>query len=460
MKIVIIGGGITGLMAGLGAKQANPQAQITVLERAPQMGGLLTGVDYLDHGLYFDLGTHIFQETGNAEYDSALLEGVPRQDLLHFPVGQGDLSGSVFDGRLQEGTHFPDIRRHLDAASLIASVHKHIRGMRQISDLDRSAPLLETAAVRFGRTYAEKVLAPALEHVYCTPADKLSGFAMQLPGLTRVVVDDHENWMRDTVSEGPYRAVVAVPDQRRLPASMRHTRRSFYSRSHGSRAFVDGVTQRLSTAGASLVTDVRIGRLNLQRSLIEYQAAGDVHTIRYDRLVMATGAIGAAHLLKLNLSDFQFDRPMPHWLIHLRLVESCPSDLCYLYGLDLACEWYRVTNYRAFSGDDTDRRLTVEVLGREHIDNEVWPQKVVEHLAAVGLLKSAAYDFSAVMRLPAGFPSPTRNNIFSLMSLGARAAAVLPSNAVLCGIGANGGLFFQNEVAPDAYWRAYRLAAA
>jgi hypothetical protein len=445
-------------MAGVGAKQANPRAQITVLERAPQMGGLLTGVDYPDQGLYFDLGTHICQETGNAEYDSALLEAVPGQDLLHFPTGLGDLSGAVFDGRLQEGIHFPDIRRHPDAASLIASVREHIRGQRQMTDLERSASLLETAAAKFGWAYAEKVLGPVLEHVYCTPADKLSGFAMQLPGLSRVVVDDHEDWLR-AVFDGQYRAVAAVPDQRLLPVAMRHNRRSFYSRRSGSRAFVDGIVRRLSNAGARMLTGVQVARLDLQGSLIEYQAAGRTHALRYDSLVVATGAIGAAHLLKLDLSDYRFDRPLTHRLIHLRLVESCPSDLCYLYGLDTACDWYRVTNYRAFSGDDMDRRLTVEVLGREGIDNEAWPRKVAEHLASLGLLRSPAYDFSAVMRLPAGFPSPTQSNIVSLMSLGKKAAEFLPPNAVLCGIGANGGLFFQNEVALDAYWRAHRLVS-
>ena len=445
-------------MAGMGAKQANPRAQITVLERGTCMGGLLTGVEYPDQGLYFDLGTHIFQETGNAEYDSALLEAVPSQDLLHFPAGLGDLSGAVFDGRLQEGIHFPDIRRHSDAASLIASVREHIRGLRLLTELDRSASLLENAAAKFGGAYAAKVLGPVLEHVYFTPADKLSGFAMQLPGLTRVVVDDLEDWLC-AVSDGSYRAVAAVPDQRRLPAAMRHTRRSFYSRRLGSRAFVDGITRRLSSEGARLVTDAHVERLDLHGSLIEYKASGQTHALRYDGLVVATGAIGAAQLLKLNLSDFRFDQPMPHWLIHLRLTEFCPSDLCYLYGLDSVCEWYRVTNYRAFSGDDMDRRLTVELLGRDDIDNESWPRKVAEQLASLGLLKSPAYDFSAVMRLPAGFPSPTQRNIASLMNLGERAEEVLPTNAVLCGIGANGGQFFQNEVAPAAYRRAYQLAA-
>lgn len=445
-------------MAAVGAKQANPEAQITLLERSPQMGGLLNGIEYPDQGLYFDLGTHIFQETGNAEYDSILLNAVPAQDLLHFPVGCGDLSGSVFCGRLQETIHFPDIRRHPDASALIACVREHIRGLSHLSELDRSASLLETAAAKFGWTFAQKVLGPILEHLFCTPADKLSGFAMQLPGLTRVVVDNYEDWLR-AVSNGLYRSVVAVPDQRRLPAAMRHTRQSFYSRSLGSRAFVDGIVWRLFNAGVHLVNDVHVERLDMQCSLIEYQAAGRTHTLSYDSLVMATGAIGAAHLLKLDLSSYQFERPLPHWLIHLRLAESCPSDLCYMYGLDSTCEWYRVTNYRAFSGADADRRLTVEILGRNGIDNEAWPRKVVEHLAALGLLRSAAYDFSAVMRLPVGFPSPTRSNIISLINLGKKINEVFPPNAALCGIGANGGLFFQNEVALDAYWRAHRLVS-
>lgn len=458
MQILVLGGGITGLLAAVGAKQANPSAQLTLLERAPQIGGLMAGVEYPDKQLYFDLGTHIFQETGDRAYDSALLEAVPRNDLLHFPVGLGDLSGAIFNGRLQEGIHFPDIRQHSDAASLTAGVRDHIRGLSQLAGLDRGSTLLENAVAKFGWGYATEVLLPILEHVYCIPAEKLAGFAMELPGLTRVVVDDYDVWLR-SVSQGLYRAVAAVPDQRRLPAEMRHMRRSFYSRRLGSRAFVDGITQRLSSAGVRLLTDVNVERLDLQGSLIQYQASGQTHALRYDALIVATGAIGAAHLLKLDLSDFRFDQPLPHWLIHLRLAECCPSDLCYLYGLDFACKWYRITNYRAFSGDDTDHRLTVEVLGRDNVDNEVWPRKITEQLASLGLLKSHSYDFSAVMRLPAGFPSPTRRNIASLINLGARVAEALPPNAVLCGIGANGGQFFQNEVAPEAYRRAYQLAA-
>jgi len=60
---VIVGSGIGGLISAWRILSVDNTAAITIIERSSQPGGLLSGIVY-PNGLYFDIGTHIFQETG------------------------------------------------------------------------------------------------------------------------------------------------------------------------------------------------------------------------------------------------------------------------------------------------------------------------------------------------------------------------------------------------------------
>ena len=457
MKILIIGGGIAGLMAAAGAKKANPDANVKIIEHSSRLGGLLAGIEYPEQGLYYDLGTHIFQETGISDYDTFILNALPEEDRLLFPLGRGDLSGSVFNGRLQKNVHFPDLRQHGDGDRLIGGIKSHISELKEVKKNSRCTKLFDEAAMIFGREYANEVICPILAHVFQLPAERLSAFSLWLPGVTRVVIDDYPKWLR-SATDNVYRSVSAVPDQRMLPNHLRHTRRSFYSKRSGSKGVIDGIALALTKLGVEIILKANVAQIDLQNNTIGYKILDkDIETAEYDQLILAVGAIGAAHLLKLDVSGFRFDKPMPHWLLNLQLKGLCSSDLCYIYGLDKGCEWYRVTNYKAFSGDQLDRRLTVEIIGRETVDIKRLPMSIVEQLTTLGLIESSAVDFVNMVHLPSGFPSPTQTNILALQELGSKVSKLLPSNAALCGIGSSGGLFFQNEVAPDAYQKAFRL---
>lgn len=453
MRAVVIGGGLAGLMAARALRTVHPGAEVTLLERNDVLGGLLGGVEYPDQGLYFDLGTHIFQETGEAGMDAALLGAVPAAELIHFPVGAGDLAGTVFAGRLQANTHFPDVRGGAVEPHVVAALRAHVAAGGEVPPVDRTGPLLATAAARYGGGFAEQVVGPALSRAFGHPAEELAGFALLLPGWTRVVLDDHAAWEAGSADQR-FRAVVAVPDQRHLPRRLHHGRRSFYARRLGSRAFIDGLAAGLRADGVRLQCGATITALDPGRRSVAFtDAAGKAHLISADRLVLATGAIGAAQLLGVDLASRGFDRPMPHWVVHVVLEEPCASDLCYLHGLDSGCDWYRVTNYRAVTGDVDDRRLTIEVVGRHDVDPATWPARLVGQLHRVGLLPSTGIRFADARRLAAGFPAPSMRNMRALAGLGADIAAALPHGVLLGGIGAGGGLFFQNEVVADLYRR-------
>ncbi len=450
MNLVVVGGGISGLVAAGRLRKAMPQADICLLERSSELGGLLSGHLYPEHNLAFDKGTHIFQELGLPELDSFLMDAVDATDLLIYPQDVGDVSGIVFQGKLQSNTHFPDLRSHPSSANLVDALRQHTRLVDPSRPIDRNASLFVEATSRFGDEYAREVLLPLLAHTYGRPKEELAAFSMVLPGMTRAVIDDYDDWLINTQVAG-YREIIGNPDQHRLPSKLRHGRRSYYSRQHGSRGIIDAVSRRLKSQGVALHTGANITALNLQKSTIDWtDCQGMPHQISYSGMVLSTGAIGSANLLKLSLAGRGFEAPMSHHLLHYQL--SCPNEspLCYFYSLDPKYAWYRITNYRAFSGDPHDRRLTVEVLGRP-LPDAADAQAILADLHRLGFLCSPDGEVIEALTLPSGFPIPTTRNLQALSKLGDDLRSLLPSNILLGGIGAKSGLFFQNEVVLDMY---------
>lgn len=458
MRAMVIGGGLAGLVAARALLTANPGLEIKLIERGDSLGGLLGGVQYETGGHYFDLGTHVFQETGHSTLDAILLGAVRGEDLLHYPVGVGDLAGSVFAGRLQSHSHFPDVRYGAVEARVVGALRDHIARGGPVHSINRMDSLESVAASRFGHVFAETVVGPVLSKAFGQPAAELAGFALLLPGWTRVVIDDAEAW-EIAIADERYRALVAVPDQRELPPRLHHGRRSFYSRRHGSRDFIDGIADGLRKEGVEILCGTTIVSLDpAQRSITFIDPEGVERTATADLIVIATGVVGAAHLLGIDLRSRGFDLPMPHWVVNVVLEDPCLSNLCYLYGMDAGCDWYRVTNYRALTGNPNDRRMTIEVVAQPEVAPTVGPAHLVRQLHRVGLLASDGIEFSDVRRLATGFPSPSVRNMHALARLGAEITSGLPPGIILGGIGASAGLFFQNEVVGDLYRRVVALS--
>lgn len=454
MKYAIIGAGITGLMAAKAILDKDSDAHVIIIERGQVVGGLLSGIEYPEQELYFDLGTHIFQETGIAEIDNTLLNSIPPEDLIYFPLGQGDFAGSVFSGRLQTNTHFPDLNYDGIDEKVKVAIRKHIKNSDVTpSPIDRSLSLPTVANERFGIQFTEKYIAPIFQKVFKRKPEELSSFSLLLPGWTRVVIDNYDRWIA-SVGQPRYRALAAVPNQRDLPLFLHHKRRSFYSRRHGSRHVVESLAASLKARGVEFMMNASINNINIDFCELDIiNSLGKHKNLTVDRLVIGTGVIGAAKLLKVDLSQWEFDVPLPYWITNIVIDKPCKSDLCYLYGLDTGCDWYRITNYAAFSGDVNDRRLTVETLGNPVGDLEKWPSIIVNQLYDIGLIDTKELIFSNSKKLANGYPSPTISNINSLIQLGHKLTSTIPSNIMLGGIGFTGGLFFQNEIVTDLYKR-------
>ena len=457
MNYVIIGGGISGLVSAHALLKGNSSAKITIVEKNKNLGGLLSGIEYENENLYFDTGTHIFQETGNQELDELLLNAVPSSDLIRFPIGQGDICGTVFNRNLQKNSHFPDLRQYIKS-NVLKPILKHFNNLEEVPIIRREDSLDNVAAARFGGEFTQKVIAPIFEHTFDLSINSISAFSLLLTGWTRVILDEEKEWLSRS-EDSLYRSLVAFPEQRNLPRNFHHGRRSFYSKERGSKAFIEGLTKLLTQHDVRILNDCTINSFDINS--LEFSlshSSGTINSLKAERVIFSNGVIGVAKILGTKLSNFGFDKPMRHRVIDVLLREPCNSDLCYLLGMDQSCDWYRVTNYAAITRDSMDRRLSIEVLGDNENKSGNLIQNCLDQLKELSFLNSSDIEFKNIRDLPAGFPTPSVQNLASMSELWLNLKNLLPQNIMVGGIGSHGNLFFQNEVLENIYKRTLQFA--
>lgn len=457
MSYLIVGAGLAGLMIAKRLLEKVPGEQIMLIEKNSQPGGLLAGITYPENGLYFDQGTHLFRESSSPEVDQFMMSVIPEADLLLYPPSAGGLAGSVFNGQLQSNSHFPDLRGHPACRQIMSAIMAHVQSETPIVPILHRQSMLEIGYGRFGQCYTDSVLAPVLANMYQRPAEQLAGFAALLPGLTRLVGLDSDEWQQHC--DNPrFRELIAVPDQREMPMGYSNPQRRYYARGGGTKTFIKGIVGYLERAGVTLQCEASISYHDLGSGKVVWtDATGVTQEQSVDVLFFATGVVGAAHVLGIDLQSFGFERPLPHRLVHVQLAHRTDSDLCYFYGLDPGLDFYRVTNYGAFSGNPLDRRLTIEVLGDRGMDDALLVETLLLQLHLVGFLRANTVDFFRVENLGMGFPLPTLKNLDAMHRLGVHLREVLPDSVQLFGIGAGDGLFFQNEITTDVHQRMGQL---
>ena len=447
---LVVGGGITGLVAAASLRRYRPDSSVVLVEQSAQLGGLLAGQFHERAGSYFDIGTHIFRETGVDFIDELLLSSMPKEEMLHYPPGQGDVTGAVYRGRLQTNTHFPDLRDHPESASLISSLRDAIEDPGTL-DLDRVGRAEDHLRSKFGALVADSVLMPILSTIYQRNPSELAAFASFIPGLSRVVACNQAEWEK-TCRNDFFRAVMACPDQRNLPEEYVQPLRSYYPRGGGTRSVVESLGGRLRSDGVRILlgSSVRIPDLMRPRVLIE-DADGSICEHEFDGIVMAAGVFSAAKIAGLDFRAFSFDRPLEHRIVDLVVPGKNESDLCYFYGFDPSCDFFRVTNYSGFNGVPGDPRVSVEVLGQRFDDDDSLVRAVVDQLDATGFIDGGRLQFSNVTRLPAGFPMPSITNLSAMGDVGSAVRSEFGSHVIHGGIGSRPGLFFQNELLVDIH---------
>jgi oxygen-dependent protoporphyrinogen oxidase len=204
VRIVVVGGGITGLAAALRLRErAGDAADIVLIERSDRLGGKLRTVPFAGQPVETGAETFLMREHGA---DSAVLDLVRRVGLGDDVINPAPAGAAIAVGgelrAIPAGTllGIPTTSSNLDGLATIAD-----------SDVDEGRPLLargEDIAVgrlvrqRFGYDVVNQLVEPLLGGVYAGRADRLS-LAATVPGLFQTA-------QRENTLDAAVRAAIAA----------------------------------------------------------------------------------------------------------------------------------------------------------------------------------------------------------------------------------------------------------
>lgn len=438
-SMLIVGGGIAGIVAALRARAFG--WSVTLVERQPELGGLLASHRPAGTDLTFDHGTHIPAATGEAALDDLLFGGLPAEDWHAFPVLH---AGTYWNGRLSPDSACLDLR------TLPASDYQNVLTGLLAVPPEGPRPfrtLAEQLVAVYGHGMWVTVFEPALHKLYGCGAGELAPEAHRLFGLIRFICLDPER-VRELKRQPALDAKLALHDFRETAPGVAALP-AHYPRRGGVGRWVEHLAARLVEAGVTVRTNVALTRLDPAAGTA---TAADGETFAYDQLVWS---LPPAMLLRL-VGHPAVAPPPPRfakaWLHHF-VTDAPPAVACqYVTCFDPARRSFRVTLYDNLQPERRGpSRVTVEVLAPDPAQPPLLPDQVFAELKQMGLLPAAARaERNFVHELGPAFPIQTIAYRAAAAQTAALVASDLPRTRLL-GRAAGQG-FFMRDVLLNA-WR-------
>jgi protoporphyrinogen oxidase len=464
-QIVIVGGGMAALMTALFLRRDGFTGRIAVIERAPEVGGLLRAIDAGEFGR-FDQGMHTFTSTRIPELDDVMTSLLPAEDWVWLKDETRDISGVAFEGRLQRECHYPDLRllpderRRRAVACLESLLDQPVRPDPPPTDME------DYATRRFGCVVAREVISPILEKLYGRPAREIDPVVAGLLPLDRVALYD-EACMNRHLDSDLIRSRIAYPEQRRLPLRFASGRFSVYPKAFGAWRVVDALVEQLRAQNVEIVTRAELtcfeARDHRVRRLAARTPDGTVTFEEPTDVYWTAGTLPLARTLGVGDAAGAFEAPKSAAVMNL-LIDHRPylDDLYYFWCFDSAYQSFRVTNFAAYCPNA--ERAGGYPICVEFFLNEGQPRDhasivdlAVNELRAFGAIDSKTRVLHATGHaLPVGFPILSLKNRAILNENLAAIAGLGLDNLAVTGIQSEWGVVFQ----PDVVTHAWRTVAA
>lgn len=458
-KHVVVGGGISGLLAALLLAESGKCDEVSLIEREMEVGGLLRSFDYGHFG-HFDYGAHNMYETGEPDLDSLLIGLLPENEWQFLKGTRRDLAGVHFNGRLQRNSLYMDLRSFPDEIykQCVSGFFSNI----STDDGYQAANARLYAETRFGKHISDAAVCPAISKIFKRDAAELDVMSAMLTSIDRVILFD-EPQMSVLMQSEAIRSRLAFPEQRNLPLNWSSGRMSYYPRQYGMYRIISALLARLESTGVRIFTGSQVTEIHKNRDRLSsvtvsgrdgkavIDCAGGLH--------WTVGLPMLPPLLGLSPEGRGFDRPLTTVTVNMLLSERPKSldDLYYMYCYAEGFDTFRVTNFSAYC--DGARRaggwpICAELLVQNRDNGIVADHAAVamSELTRLGILtEETRVLFSKAETLAYGFPSPTLRNTSAMNGIREAIVSLGIDNLLLLGILSKPRLFFQMEVLAHTY---------
>lgn len=366
---VIVGSGMSGVVAALACTLEQRPGPLIVVDPAPSAGGSFSSFRSPE-GDYFDRGVHLIPQVLAEPFcDFFTPEFGFDEDFwqpLRYPLR--DRSGSFLEGRLNTKTSLIDVNE------LPAAIGQP---MRDEFFACEPLPLAQCQSTgeylqrNFGPSF-KAYIDPLLESLFGATSDELKPSLLTFIPLSRLVVAGLEETQRLT-ADARYAERIGFPEQANLPDHLIPTNCNYYPRQAGIGQFIEKIGDFIRSRGGEFWQSTRLESVEVtEQGLITRCQVGGVadNQARHVDCENLIWTAPLAHLRgALNNSGLATDwipsgQPPNRLLEFIHFAAPRPllqTDAFYVYDL-MPGTVFRLSNYQAFTTHQLPHAYTLELI--------------------------------------------------------------------------------------------------
>jgi protoporphyrinogen oxidase len=430
--------------------------KILVIEKSNRVGGQFQSITY-DNGATFDLGMHIYYETGIDEIDRTFRNILDHSEWHFLENNRKDIAGIFYKNRIQKNSPYPDLREYSQRKKnkFLQSIYSTM--FRSSIDSNRSAKTeLEN---HFGVYLTKRVFLPILKNLYRTSAKDVDSLALKLTAVNRVLILDKLD-IEKIEDSNFFRDRIAYPDQLTMPYQRKNSSKGLYPKKFGFGRLVEKLKTDLASSGVVFLENTTVAGCEIINRKISKITTESIDGSRMElpipgSVIWTTDVFSLARLLNVKTPLSRENKTKKRYLNFLLDGPTEMDPLYYLYNFDSKSRIFRVTNYAGYCPDSITNGLYPICV--EYWSDAGWSDSKIlmnckRDLVRMRVIKSKnQIKFEDLLKMPIPFPSPTIDGVAKVTSLMQEISDQKISNLYITGALSSPGVFFLHEVLADAY---------
>lgn len=456
-RVVIIGGGISGLTAAYLFVNSG-EYEVHIVEKSNQLGGLLKSFDYGEYGR-FDYGAHNILETGIKELDDFYYNLLPEEKWQTTTTVNGQrraLTGLMYNQKLQKNSPFIDLLEDEKLSKYIGDFFQNLNQNKgEFVDLYKQ-DAYSYSLYLFGLKITDEIIVPAIEKLYGQHPRELNTMVLFLTQFTRIGLFE-ENVMNELVHTENIGRRLSFTNQLNLPSEYLTNFKSWYPKEYGIYRVIDAIEKKLIDKGVIFHKNAIVTKVEKNNKIIEKIFINEDEYL-VDELICSVGQYPLGLLLDIDMDSYSFDTP-PKTIITNMLMDkplTC-GELSFIYSYDEGSKVFRIDNYGNYcdgAKKDGEYRISIESLEFGKIDKNKLQKKLISELIEYKIMSSDTnISFKKTEILENGFPLLTQNNVGITNDIRDKINKLQIQNLTNIGILSDEGLFFENDVIKNAYFK-------